>query len=101
MDTSALYDLPGFLAAAWRWCGIQDSRVAFGLGFATTIVLARIFSVFANPAQKILAVAGFIVVAVIVLAFWVSFAGVLEPGEIPFGKAVTTPNADTLSEIQK
>lgn len=101
MDTSVLYNLPEFFAAIWRWCANQDPRVSFAVGFATAIVIGRLFSVFANPVQKVLAFAGFIVVAIMALAFWVSFAGVLEPGEIPFGKAASTPNADTLTEIQK
>jgi Zn-dependent protease len=101
MDTSVLYNLPEFFSAIWRWSAHQDSRVSFAFGVATAIVIGRLFSIFANPAQKILAFAGFIVVAIIVLASWVSFAGVLQPGEIPFGKAASTPNAETLTEIQK
>jgi hypothetical protein len=101
MDTSVLYNLPEFFSAIWRWSAHQDSRVAFAIGVATSIVIGRLFSIFANPAQKIFAFAGFIVVAIIVLAAWVSFAGVLQPGEIPFGKATSTPNAETLTEIQK
>jgi hypothetical protein len=101
MDTSVLYNLPEFFAAIWRWCANQDPRITFALGFATAIILGRLFSVFANPAQKAFAFAGLIVVAIMALAFWVSFAGVLTPGEIPFGKAASTPNAETLTEIQK
>ncbi|MCZ7860793.1 hypothetical protein O9X98_05190 [Agrobacterium salinitolerans] len=101
MDSSVFYNLPEFFTAIWRWCANQDPRITFAIGFATAIIIGRLFSVFANPAQKVLAFAGFIVVAIIALAFWVSFAGVLEPGEIPFGKAASTPNAETLTEIQK
>ena len=101
MDPSVFYNLPEFSMAIWRWCANQDPRITFAIGFATAIIIGRLFSVFANPGQKALAFAGFIVVATIVLAFWVSFAGVLEPGEIPFGKAASTPNVETLTEIQK
>lgn len=101
MDPSVFYNLPEFFAALWRWCGNQDPRTAFFLGIGVWIVMGRVFGLFANPAQKVLALAGIVLVAVIALAFWVSFAGVLQPGEIPFGKAASTPNADTLLEIQK
>lgn len=101
MDTSVLYNLPEFFVSVWRWCGNQDSRVAFAVGIGTWIVLGGIFRLFANPVQKVMAFAGFVLVALIALAFWVGFAGGLEPGEIPFAKAASTPNVDTLTEIQK
>ncbi|MDW9481194.1 hypothetical protein GOB57_21345 [Sinorhizobium meliloti] len=101
MDPGVFYNLPEHLTAIWRWCANQDARIAFALGCAATIIIDRMLSVVSNPAQKILVLAGYILVAVMALAFWVSFAGVLETGEIPFGKAASTPNADTLTEIQK
>ena len=101
MDTSVFYNLPDFFAAVWNWCGNQDSRTAFLAGVVTWFALGRIFGLFGNPVQKVIAFMGFILVAFLALAFWVSFSGTLEPGEIPFGKATFTPNVDTLTEIQK
>jgi hypothetical protein len=101
MDISVFYNLPELFAAVWRWCGTQDPRVTFFIGVASWFAVGRMFSLFGNPVQTAIAFAGFILVALLALSFWVAFAGVLEPGEIPFGKAASTPNADTLMEIQK
>lgn len=101
MDSIVFYNLPAFIAAIWRWCGSQDPRITFALGVASWIVVGRLFSLFGNPVQKVLSLAGFIVIAIIALTSWVSFSGTLKPGEVPFGKAAITPNADTLTEIQK
>ena len=101
MDTSVFYNLPEFFEAIWRWCGTQDPRATFFIGIAVWVLIGRVFGVFGNPVQKAIAFMGIVLVAVIALAFWVSFSGTLEPGEIPFGKAASTPNADTLMELQK
>jgi hypothetical protein len=101
MDISVFYNLPALFATIWNWCGNQDPRVAFAFGVGFYFVVERILSLSDSPARKVIAFTGFILVAIMALAFWVAFAGVLEPGEIPFGKAATTPNADTLLEIQK
>lgn len=101
MDASVLQNLSATAAAVWGWCAERDPRTTYVLGAATAVVAGRIFSVFANPAQKVLAFAGFILVAAVALSMLVSYVARSDDMDIPFGKAVHTPNAETLSEIEK
>jgi hypothetical protein len=101
MVIDVLYNLPEFVRGLWEWCARQDSRVAFGLGVLFWMVVGRVFSVLGNPVQKVMGLVGTVVILLMALAFWVAFAGGLEPGSIPFERATRTPGADTLMEIQQ
>lgn len=101
MSIEVLYNLPEFFAGLWNWCSHRDPRVAFGLGVLFWMATGRLFSLFGNPVQKVVALIGFLVILLMALAFWVGFSGALAPGEVPFGKATRNPNANTLMELQK
>ena len=91
--------VPEYLSLVWNWIEIQDPRVTFGCGVLFWMIVRGAFSIFANPLQKVLAVAGFILVCVIALVSWVAFTASLEPGSVPFSKATETPGVNTLKEI--
>jgi Zn-dependent protease len=101
LNADILYHLPEFLNYVWSQCASLDGRVTFGCGFAAAVVSGRVLSLFTHPFQKVAALFGAVLIALLALAFWVGFAGSLQPGTVPFHKATETPNAGTLLEIQK
>lgn len=101
MSFEFVYHVSDIISQTWNWCAGQDGRIGFAVGFIVAVIIGRILSIATNPAQKVLSLVGMMVLAVMIAGFLAAASDSLRPGQIPLSKAVETPNAHTLQEIQQ